>query len=350
MNSAQALRAGPIDRKRKRSIADGGHDYRSKVHEWCLALDTGDPRSTGEHPQARAKFRPPSIESTSEIWDGKSERTESDVMGNDYQSSASEYSCSTDFSHASTDRTSNPEEPSVKHKSYTINLPLVFKRGQPRPDPCRKARFEIGIWKDYDAEFYNWRIAETLQGCCYVGEEAVGHVSAKLINRNRLRENWGYWMNQLGPDASFMANEIFDRYGCIKDEFLHHPYRKGTGVFDEELNDGNFLLIETIRVEPEWRRHRIGYFMILTLQSIARIRMKNFAFTICKPEELCGFPESSDRSHAFDTKQIQTIARRNDNIAIKFFRGLPMFFRRLGVSDYFVNIEDIDHLASHIQT
>lgn len=61
-------------------------------------------------------------------------------------------------------------------------------------------------------------------------------------------------MYKLSPEASFMVHEIFDRYGCTKEEYHHHPHRRGSSAFGEEPNNGNFLLIETVRVEPLCQR------------------------------------------------------------------------------------------------
>jgi hypothetical protein len=76
------------------------------------------------------------------------------------------------------------------------------------------------------------------------------HITAEVINRNWLRESWSYWMYMLNPDASFMVHETFDRYGCTKEEYHHHPRRRGSSAAGEEPNNENFLLIETVRVEP----------------------------------------------------------------------------------------------------
>jgi hypothetical protein len=50
MDSDHALLVGPIETKRKRSLADGGNDYRTKIQQWCLARDVEDQQITGEKP------------------------------------------------------------------------------------------------------------------------------------------------------------------------------------------------------------------------------------------------------------------------------------------------------------
>jgi ribosomal protein S18 acetylase RimI-like enzyme len=266
---------------------------------------------------------------------------ESDIFDTEYESSSSEYSYSTDFSHASTDCASNPEKPPPKWDTFNGEFSLTFKRNQQHSDGSTKAKLKIDLWKNYDPDYYNHRIGESLGGQCFIRKEPIGHITAKLINRNRLRENWTCWLNFLGPDASLMARELFDRYGCIKDEFLTHTCRKGSGVFGEELNDGNFLFIETIRVEPEWRQHRVANHMVLAAQCIAAKRMKGFAFTIVKPGELLGFPESSDHRQTFDRKKVLDVERKNEALAVKFWRGAG--FRRVGCSGYFIKMEDRAH-------
>lgn len=65
-------------------------------------------------------------------------------------------------------------------------------------------------------------------------------------------------MEEPTQDLRNLAFDLFDNWGCAKDEFLHHPINSGTGVWSEELNQEEIILFESITVDKEFRRQGIG--------------------------------------------------------------------------------------------
>lgn len=55
-----------------------------------------------------------------------------------------------------------------------------------------------------------------------------------------------------------LAFDLFDRYGRLNTEFYEHDINKGTGVWGKELDRGDLLLFEEIRVDAAHRRRGIG--------------------------------------------------------------------------------------------
>lgn len=87
----------------------------------------------------------------------------------------------------------------------------------------------------------------------------VGFCEAKLIDRNYIRATFHRDMEEPSNDtATVVGFGVFNRWGCLKPEFLTHPVKKGTGVWGPELNEGRFLLIETLSVEEAYQRKGYG--------------------------------------------------------------------------------------------
>lgn len=82
-----------------------------------------------------------------------------------------------------------------------------------------------------------------------------------------------------------LATDLFDHYGSLRPEFIDHPLRRGSGIWGDELSEGNILLIEEIHVEDSYRR-----------QSLAR-RLVSLVFDKAVPK--CTYP-SRKGAHMFD--------------------------------------------------
>jgi hypothetical protein len=76
---------------------------------------------------------------------------------------------------------------------------------------------------------------------------------AKLIFRVDIRSNFADWVTSVGPQLKRMAQDLFDRYGRLRPEFKDHPYMRGSGIWGDELNVGNILLIERLLADKHVR-------------------------------------------------------------------------------------------------
>ncbi|KAL8836538.1 MAG: hypothetical protein Q9170_002893 [Blastenia crenularia] len=82
--------------------------------------------------------------------------------------------------------------------------------------------------------------------------------SFNLINREPIRSNFYRDLKEPSQDTAALAFGLFDRWGCLKSEFREHPTKKGSGVWGKELDEGRFLLIETVSIDEEQRRQGHG--------------------------------------------------------------------------------------------
>ena len=123
-----------------------------------------------------------------------------------------------------------------------------------------------------------------------------------------------------------------------------HVIKKGTGVWGWELDDGDILIIEKVRVDSCWRRSRMGTAIVNTiLGQVQRQTAKGFLALVCpipssrtaKWETVCGGEQHMEKM-------------TGDQIAMveRFWRSLG--FRRVGVSLWFAFTDNADHLSRQL--
>lgn len=89
-------------------------------------------------------------------------------------------------------------------------------------------------------------------------EKWVGYCKGKLIRRHQIRAVFYHEMDVPSRKSSLLAFDLFDRYGRLRSEFRDHPIRKGSGVWSKELDTGDILLIEEVKVDKAYRRRGLG--------------------------------------------------------------------------------------------
>ncbi|KAL4781963.1 hypothetical protein BJX76DRAFT_359395 [Aspergillus varians] len=139
-----------------------------------------------------------------------------------------------------------------------------------------------------------------------------------------------------------LALDIFDRHGRLKEEYLHHPVRKGLGIRENELSKGNFLVIETATVARKHHRQGIGRQLVMDMIQKATSLDNDvrfvFAYATClhRGEDL-QHRAGKTKKERFDIADAQTA------VAIRVFRQLG--FRRIGISRWFALSVDANHLS-----
>lgn len=79
--------------------------------------------------------------------------------------------------------------------------------------------------------------------------------------------------------------ELFDRYGSLQPKFKKHLLRRGCGVWNDELDDGDILIIGDIRVSRSQRRRGIGSKLVHAILELTGKKPRNF-FALTSPEVL----------------------------------------------------------------
>lgn len=163
-------------------------------------------------------------------------------------------------------------------------------------------------------------------------DKRVGYCEGKLIRRNQIRAVFYHEMEEPSRETSLLAFDLFDRYGRLRSEFKDHPIRKGSGVWSKELDTGDILLIEEIKIDKAYRRRGLGKKVMEAMLEKAREKTGQF-FAVAWPTflnegdlrtETDGLADPEDKDKAF---------RREKAMIIRFFRSLG--FRRIGSTYWF---------------
>ncbi|KEZ40578.1 hypothetical protein SAPIO_CDS8491 [Scedosporium apiospermum] len=153
---------------------------------------------------------------------------------------------------------------------------------------------------------------------------------ARLIRRDKMRASFWQELEKPSSETSDLAFNLFDRYGRLDREYYEHDFRKGTGVWGNELDRGDLLLFESLQVGYEWRRRGIGRKVVDAVLERTRKKVdENTGFyAVVRP----GFLLSEfDRSEDFGEREMR--------IAQSFWRSLG--FRRVdGLRHIFRKLED----------
>lgn len=89
-------------------------------------------------------------------------------------------------------------------------------------------------------------------------------------------------MEQPTEETSALAFDLFDRYGRLKPEFKVHPVKKGSGIWNTELNEGDIFSIESLGINGQYRR--LGQGTTLVRAMLEKVRDKTLGFvTVVRP-------------------------------------------------------------------
>ncbi|KAM5345672.1 hypothetical protein ACJ41O_011533 [Fusarium nematophilum] len=184
-------------------------------------------------------------------------------------------------------------------------------------------------------EFAEFSWLEAIEGFAIADGTRFASCEANLIRRSQIRDD--FWDNMEKPTkaTSELAFQLFDRYGRLEREFYEHTVKKGTGVWASELDRGDLLLLEHIRVHPERRRQKVATRLINAIIKRTRTKSRHF-FAVAQPGHL------SDDLHSIDESERKPALEAS----VQFFRSLG--FRRVGTSDWFAFTDMASHPSKRL--
>ena len=168
----------------------------------------------------------------------------------------------------------------------------------------------------------------------------VGKATAFIIDRAAIRSTFHRSMESPHPETMELALTIFDRYGRLKRELMEHIVRKGSGVWGEELDEGNFVLIVDVDVSKKWRRKGIGSKLVLHILSKAMASKESPIFAFACPGIIEDRREDQTKTKESKAQKL-SIRRSQIDVMLSFFRSLQ--FRRVGLTEWFALARDEDH-------
>ncbi|KAI0543670.1 hypothetical protein F4679DRAFT_567890 [Xylaria curta] len=178
-----------------------------------------------------------------------------------------------------------------------------------------------------------------INGFAHVGKNWVAGCNAKLLRRGPMRTDFWDKMDDLSEETSVLSFELFDRYGRLNREYCEHDIRKGSGVWDKELDRGDILLIEYIHIQPHLRRQGVGTKLVSAVLDKARHMSERF-FAFASPMHLTRDLDSDDEKLGSST------VREQSKEFYHFFRSLG--FRRVGTSGWLAFTDNDSHPSRHL--
>ena len=163
-------------------------------------------------------------------------------------------------------------------------------------------------------------------------ERQIGGCDAKLIRRNKIRES--FWLEMESPtqETSDLAFDLFDRYGRLNPWFYEHDFHKGSGVWGNELDHGDLLLFEVVKVDAAYRRRGIGMKLVNAILDKTRKKVSEQAgfFALACPGFLWSemSPDTRDNPSAMGKAEKDAAMQA----ALGFWHALG--FRRVGTSSW----------------
>ena len=227
----------------------------------------------------------------------------------------------------------------------------------------------IGYENEHENDLKEPSWLEQWYGIAKFQKETIGRLDAKLIHRDHFVGSFAEDIDQPSEGAAQMALDLFDRYGRLRPEFLQHPFKKGSGVWGDELSSGDLLLLDKITVDEDYRRQGIATGLAETIIQVCRARSDVFfalvhpgalsAEAIMQIERLC--EQTNMDSRKTETEQMYIKKRRTEAereafddlvqdtntdlevTATRFWRSVG--FRRVGSSSWFALAGDASHPA-----
>lgn len=201
--------------------------------------------------------------------------------------------------------------------------------------------FRTKVVEDSEFDWCEDIVGEVTHAENTANARVIGHACVKLIRRQNIRPIFHQEMEALSQDSSQLAFDLFDRYGYLKRELIEHCVKKGSGVWGDEVSSGDILLVESVRVDKEWRRKGIGSKLVMALWRKAQKEHDvHFAFAWATHLN----DEAGIQPLGTSKTERKAIFDEGESVAIALFRSIG--YRRVGSSVWFCFAADASH-ASH---
>lgn len=176
----------------------------------------------------------------------------------------------------------------------------------------------------------------------------VGYCGCKLIRREDIRDEFLDNMEEPTKETCDLAVDLFDRYGRLRKEFKTHPVRKGSGVWQDEVDIGDLLLFESIRIDRRYRRRGLARKLVNSLLEKARAKSRGF-FAFAAPGwlndevelETGGLSDEELENEGLSDEGVRATQHRHLKVSQAFWRSIG--FRRVGLSGWFAMASASNH-------
>lgn len=108
---------------------------------------------------------------------------------------------------------------------------------------------------------------------CIHNKQRIGRARGHFVDRERIRSRFMEHMFMQGGVLKDLATWIFDRHGRLRGEYKGELVWPIPNSWGRELDCGSFLVIESVYVQPDWRRNGLARTMIdVMIKRLLRVR------------------------------------------------------------------------------
>ncbi|KAK1252723.1 hypothetical protein MKX08_003910 [Trichoderma sp. CBMAI-0020] len=161
--------------------------------------------------------------------------------------------------------------------------------------------------------------------------DCIGSCDSVLIRCSRIRRSFHSDIGELYTDTSSMGFDLFDRYGRLKPAFKKGSARCGSGIWGDELDDGDILLIQKVCIDEPHRRQGMAQEMVRD--------MLQKALAKCNPQTFIAIAREKSG------EEQSVIYDRERHKLECFWRSLG--FRRIGYTEWFALLPGNAQHVSH---
>ncbi|KAK2037395.1 hypothetical protein LZ31DRAFT_560433 [Colletotrichum somersetense] len=205
----------------------------------------------------------------------------------------------------------------------------------------------VGVSKD-DSQYYpfrKWLIP--ILACATVHPDEskppvqAGKAVGFIVRRDTIQSAFHEMMEPPSMEIMDLALDLFDRYGRLKEEIRQHPLRKGSAVWSRELDEGDFVLIDDVKVERMYRRKQVGSKLVLHILEQAMRSQHNVDYAFSRAAA-----HSNDDGGTGSTEPGNVPLHIKVQGVASFLRSLH--FRRVGVTQWLALARDKNHPSRRV--
>ncbi|KAJ7844403.1 hypothetical protein B0H14DRAFT_2358669 [Mycena olivaceomarginata] len=151
----------------------------------------------------------------------------------------------------------------------------------------------------------------------------IGYITA--IHVRRLC--YGLFLEVMDVDTELFAitSAIFNKYREIRPWLVENEYHKGSGLWGQELNEGNLMIVLCVSVDAEYRKQGVASWALQQLYASQYVEKEDKI--LCWPSPIPR-PPSDQWVTVFDG-------------IVEFFRKIG--YRRVGATSFFAYSQDAEH-------
>ncbi|EAS28001.3 uncharacterized protein CIMG_09205 [Coccidioides immitis RS] len=97
-----------------------------------------------------------------------------------------------------------------------------------------------------------------------------------LLLISKTEDTFRHNMEEPEHEMAELAFELFDQFGCFQSQSKKHPVKRGWGVWSDEPNNRNTILIEELTISPTHQQQGIGPRLACAVQELASEKSGKF--------------------------------------------------------------------------